>query len=145
MKKFLIAIIVLALSCETVSAQMSDTLGALLIDGELSTQGYQALGQGQQAVNRMRFQQDLGNLVAEVQTAYLGNYAGLSKAGLDFNGFVGINWDIASADDGGFYVTFDGLDGAICFVCQNGTGARHAEINGGGSCQQSGNKVKLLF
>ena len=69
MKKFLIAIIVLALSCETVSAQMSDTLGALLIDGELSTQGYQALGQGQQAVNRMRFQQDLGNLVAEVQTA----------------------------------------------------------------------------
>ena len=97
MKKFLIAIIVLALSCETVSAQMSDTLGALLIDGELSTQGYQALGQGQQAVNRMRFQQDLGNLVAEVQTAYLGNYAGLSKAGLDFNGFVGINWDIASA------------------------------------------------
>ena len=145
MKKFLIAIIVLALSCETVSAQMSDTLGALLIDGELSTQGYQALGQGQQAVNRMRFQQDLGNLVAEVQTAYLGNYAGLSKAGLDFNGFSGISWDIKPSDDGGFYIDFDGLDGATCFICQGGTGAKRAEINNGEGCGQSGNKVKLFF
>ncbi len=145
MKKFLMTAAILSLFCETASAQMSDALGTLLIDGELSTQGYQAVGQGQRAVNRMRFQQDLGNLVAEVQTTYFGNYAGLSKAGLDFNGFSGINWDIAPADDGGFYVTFDGLDGATCFVCQNGTGARRAEINGGGSCQQSGNKVKLLF
>ena len=145
MIKFLIAIIVLALSCETVSAQMSDTLGALLIDGELSTQGYQALGQGQQAVKRMRFQQDLGNLVSEVQTVYLGNYAGLSKAGLDFNGFSGISWDIKPSDDGGFYIDFDGLDGATCFICQGGTGAKRAEINNGEGCGQSGNKVKLFF
>lgn len=116
MKKFLITAAVLSLFCGTASAQMSDTLGALVIDGELSAEGYKAVARGQ------------------------------SKAALpSFSGFSGINWDIAPADDGGFYVTFDGLDGATCFMCQNGTGARRAEINSGGSCRQSGNKVKLLF
>lgn len=146
MKKFLITAAVLSLFCGTASAQMSDTLGALVIDGELSAEGYKAVARGQSALNKMRFQQDLGSLVTEIQTSYFGDYSGLSKAALpSFSGFPGINWDIAPADDGGFYVTFDGLDGATCFMCQNGTGARRAEINSGGSCQQSGNKVKLLF
>lgn len=144
MKK-IILISALCLFSGSAMAQMSDALGTLLIDGELSNEGYQAVAQGQRAVNRMRFQQDLGNLVATVQTTYFGSYAGLSKAGLDFNGFSGINWDIKPADDGGFYIAFDGLDGATCFVCQSGTGAQRAEINNGGSCQQTGNKVKLFF
>lgn len=144
MKIFLV-LAVLFLGCENAAAQMSDSLGALIIDGELSNQGYQAVGQGQKAMNRMRFQQDLGMLVTEIQTTYFGNYAGLSKSGLNFNGFSGIDWNVEAADDGGFYVILNGLDNASCFICQNGTGARKVETNNGGSCQSGTNKVKLLF
>ena len=144
MKK-IILLLALGLWSGNAAAQMSDALGTLLIDEELSNEGYQSVTQGQRALNRMRFQQDLGNLVATVQTTYFGNYAGLSKAGLDFNGFSGISWDIKPSDDGGFYIDFDGLDGATCFICQGGTGAKRAEINNGEGCGQSGNKVKLFF
>ena len=66
MKKILV-LLGLCLFGGNAMAQISDSLGALIIDGELSTQGYQAVGQGQRALNRMRFQQDLGMLVSEVQ------------------------------------------------------------------------------
>ena len=145
MKKFLI-LSVLCLLGGNASAQMSDTLGALIIDGEISNEGYRSVARGQGALNKMRFQQDLGALVAEVQTSYFGDYSGLSKNAFpSFNGFSGLNWDIAPDSDGGFYIVFEGLDGATCFMCQNGSGARRAEINNGGTCLQSSNKVKLFF
>ena len=144
MKKILV-LLGLCLFGGNAMAQISDSLGALIIDGELSTQGYQAVGQGQRALNRMRFQQDLGMLVSEIQTIYFGNYAGFSKNGLNFSGFSGIDWNVEASDDGGFYVILNGLDNASCFVCQSGTGARKVEINNGGSCQAGANKVKLLF
>ena len=144
MKKIVLLLFMCLLS-QNASAQMSDAMGTLLIDGELSTQGYQALGQGQNAMKRMRFQQDLGNLVAEIQTTYFGNYAGLSKESLGFSGFPDINWNVGADNAGGFYVMFSGLSGNYCFLCQNGTGARRVEINGSGSCQAQGNQVKLFF
>lgn len=129
-----------------VSAQMTDGLGGLLIDSQLTGQDFQSIGKGQQALNRVRFQQDLAALVAEVQTSYFGNYAGLDKSALEFRGFNGLNWNITASDDGGFYVIFNNLDNQTCFSCQgNALGARRVEINNGGSCQSTSNQVKLLF
>lgn len=131
---------------EITSAQMNDALGTLLIDSELSNQSYQAVGQGQKALNRLHFQQDLATLVSEIQTSYFGNYAELSKSGLSFNGFLGLTWDIAASDDGGFYVILDNVDYPTCFICQgNSIGARQVEINDSRNCLSGSNKVRLLF
>ena len=109
----------------TASAQMADALGSLMIDGELSTEGYQAIGKGQNAMQRVRFQQDLAQLISEIQTTYFGNYAQLSKEGLMFDGFKGVTWDVAPSDDGGFYVELNNMDTLsflgyllICFFLQ---------------------------
>lgn len=131
----------------TASAQMADALGSLMIDGELSTEGYQAIGKGQNAMQRVRFQQDLAQLISEIQTTYFGNYAQLSKDGLMFDGFKGVTWDVAPSDDGGFYVELNNMDYASCFSSKgNGIGARRVELNGGGDCQSGAtNQIKLFF
>lgn len=127
-------------------AQMTDTLGALAIQGELSTEGYKAVNQGQRAFNRMQFQQDLAALVADIQMTYMGNYSGISKAGIMGEGIRGANWDIAEDGAGGFVLSVDGLDGATCFTCKSPNfGAKKVEINGGGECNSTSNNVKMYF
>lgn len=146
MKK-IIMLTALFLYVGTASAQMSDTLGSLMIDGELSTEGYQSIAKGQNAMQRVRFQQDLTRLVAEIQTTYFGNYAQLSKEGVIFDGFKGVTWDVAPSNDGGFYVELNNMDYATCFTSKgNGIGARRVELNNGGDCQSGAtNQIKLFF
>ena len=128
------------------NAQMTDTLGALAIQGELSTEGYKAVSQGQRAFNRMQFQQDLAALVADVQMTYMGNYKGLSKAGVLSGDIRGADWDIAEDGAGGFVITINGIDGATCFTCKSPDfGAKKVEINGNGDCKASANSVKMYF
>ena len=145
MKKILL-ITSFALCGFSAQAQMTDTLGALAIQGELSTEGYKAVNQGQRAFNRLQFQQDLAALVADVQMTYMGNYAGLSKAGIMGEGIRGADWDIAEDGAGGFVISINGLDGATCFTCKSPNfGAKKVEINGGGECNASDNNVKMYF
>ena len=145
MKKILL-IISFALCGFSAQAQMADTLGALAIQGELSTEGYKAVNQGQRAFNRLQFQQDLAALVADVQMTYMGNYAGLSKAGIMSEGIRGVDWDIAEDGAGGFVISINGLDGATCFTCKSPNfGAKKVEINGSGESNASDNNVKLYF
>ena len=98
MKKILL-ITSFALCGFSAQAQMTDTLGALAIQGELSTEGYKAVNQGQRAFNRLQFQQDVAALVADVQMTYMGNYAGLSKAGIMGEGIRGADTVIAVNSD----------------------------------------------
>jgi hypothetical protein len=145
MKKLILTLI-LALCGFSAQAQMTDTLGALAIQGELSTEGYKAVNQGQRAFNRLQFQQDLAALVADIQMTYMGNYAGLSKAGIMSEGIRGVDWDIAEDGAGGFVISINGLDGATCFTCKSPNfGAKKVEINGGGECNASANNVKMYF
>ena len=127
-------------------AQMADTLGALAIQGELSTEGYKAVNQGQRAFNRMQFQQDLAALIADIQMTYMGNYTGISKASIMGEGIRGASWDVAEDGAGGFVISINGLDGANCFTCKSPNfNAKKVEINGGGECASAGNNVKMYF
>lgn len=127
-------------------AQMTDTIGALAIQGELSSEGYKSVNQGLNAFNRMQFQQDLAALVADIQMTYMGNYAGISKSGIISEGIRGANWDVAEDGAGGFVISVDGLDGATCFTCKSPNfGAKKVEINGGSECNSTGNNVKMYF
>lgn len=128
------------------NAQMIDTIGALGIQGDLTTQGYRSVNQGQQALQRVQFQQDFASLVSEVQMTYMGNYKNINKSAVMFNGFRMINWDIKEDNQGGFVVEFYGLDGPNCFVLkQNPMGARKTDINSGADCMANNNNVKVYF
>jgi hypothetical protein len=145
MKKVILVLGVL-FSGFSANAQMTDTLGALAIQGELSTEGYKAINQGQQALNRLQFQQDLAALVADIQMTHMGNYNGLSKAGVMSEGIRGANWDVAEDGAGGFVVSISGIDGPTCFTCKSPNfGTKKVEINGGGDCNSANNNVKMYF
>lgn len=145
MKKMLLTIAFM-LCCFSAQAQITDTLGALAIQGELSTEGYKAVNQGQRALNLLQFQQDLAALVADVQMTYMGNYAGLSKAGILGEGIRGANWDVAEDGAGGFVISLSGLDSATCLTSKSPNfGTKKVEINGGGDCNASANNVKMYF
>ena len=145
MKK-LILFCALMLGGFSAQAQMMDTLGALEVQGALTTEGYKAVNQGQRALNRLQFQQDLASLAAEIQMTYMGNYAGISKAGVMSEGIRGVNWNVAEDGAGGFVISVDGLDAATCFTCKSPNfGAKKVEVNGGGDCNAAANNVKMYF
>jgi hypothetical protein len=125
-------------------AQMADTLGALAVQGELSTEGYKAVNQGQRALNRLQFQQDLAALIADIRMTHMGNYAGISKENV-MASIRGADWDVADDGTGGFVISVNGLDGATCLACNApDLGAKKVEINGGGKCGAV-NNVKMYF
>lgn len=126
-------------------AQMTDTLSTLAIQGELTTEGYKAVNQGQRAVNQLQLQQDLASLVAEIQTTHMGNYQGISKENISFGGIRGVDWDVTEDGAGGFIIILQGLDGPSCFMCKGTAfGAQKVEIDGG-DCAPSANTVKMHF
>ena len=143
MKK-IILVFAMLLCGFSANAQMADTLGALAIDGELSTEGYKAVNQGQRALGRMQFQQDMATLVSDIRITYMGNYSGISKESVMSQGIRGFEWNVSDDGAAGFVVSVSGLDGATCFTCK-GFGAKKVEINGGGDCNATGNSVKLYF
>ncbi len=145
MKK-LILTLAFALYSFSAQAQMADTLGALGIQGELSTEGYNAVNKGQSALNRLLFQQDLAALAADIQMTYMGNYSGLSKAGVMGEGIRGVNWDVAEDSSGGFVIILNGIDNASCFLCKSQNfGTKKVDINSGGDCNAGNNTVKMHF
>lgn len=147
MKKILFStIICLALIPQISYSQMADTLGAMAIQGTMSVGGYQAVNQGQQAFNRMKFQQDLSTLVAEMQMMFMGNYSGINKSIISSPLFRGLEWDLGSDNANSFYVELKNLDGATCFTCKSPQWqATKVVINNNSDCQSSGNTVKMYF
>ena len=131
--------------CGNAHAQMADVLGSMAVDGALTQGSYQGVGQMQQALGRMQFQQDLAMLNTQIQTTFMGNYDGISKDLLNFEGLRGVSWNVGPVN-GGYYIEFNNLDGQTCFACKNPEWhARKVEINSGSDCQGAGNRVKMYF
>jgi len=127
------------------SAQIVDTIGAIGIQGELSRDAYRGVGQMQNALGLVNFQQDLATLLFDVQTKFMGRYDSLSKEIIQFSGFQGINWNIGSSDPNSFYLEFYDLDVATCMSCKNPSlGYRQIEINDGADCHGN-DHVKITF
>ena len=146
MKKYLLLAILIIYS-STASAQMNEMLGVLAVDGALSGSDAASLGQMQNALAQTQFKQDLNMLNSEIQLTFMGNYTDVSKSTVYFRGFNGISWDVGPANGGGeYYVEFDGLDGATCFICKDRAwNANKVEINNGGDCEKANNHVKMFF
>ena len=145
MKKYLMILTAVFL-CGNAEAQMADVLGSMAVDGALTQGSYRGVGQMQQALGRVQLIQDLAMLNAQIQTTFMGNYTGLSKDVLNFEGLRGITWDVGPAAGGQYYIELSNIDGQTCFSCKNPEwNARKVEINGGADCKSSGNKVKMYF
>ena len=139
-----VLLLTLILCSFSAQAQMDEALGALAIQGEIASEGFKAVNQGQRAVNRLSFQQDLAAVIAEIQTTNMGNYHGLSKWEIS-HGIRGVNWDVAEDGTGGFVISLYGLDGATCFICKSTDfGAQKVEIDGG-NCTPTASTVKMYF
>ena len=127
-------------------AQTADLLGALAIDGALTQGEMNGFNNMRQALKRTDFQQDLARLNAEIQTTFFGNYGGISKDTLNFEGFDEVNWNVGSETNSQYYIEFSGLDGATCHLLTNPeTRATKTIINDGTGCRQGNNRIKLFY
>ena len=144
MKKYSLILIALILPM-VASAQMTDTLGALAIDGLMDREAYQGIGQMQNALGRANFQQDLSELITETQITALNGY--FDKSNVRFNGLKNIDWDVVSVATGQYYIELKNLNYSNCFTVKNGQwGTHHVDVNGGEDChQENDNNVKLFF
>ena len=144
MKKYLLIFTVLAFPM-TASAQMSDTLGALAIDGLMDREAYQGIGQMQNALGKVNFQQDLSELITETQIIALKGY--FDKSNIQFNGLKNVDWDVVSVATGQYYIELKNLNYSDCFTVKNSQwGTHHTEINNGAEdCKQGVNNAKLFF
>lgn len=144
MKKYFMVFAAL-FTVSAASAQMADMMGTLAIDGMLTTDAYQGVGQMRQALGRVQMQQDLAMLNLEIQNRFMHSYKGLNKEILNFKGLRGINWDVAAVSDSEYFVELADIDAETClFFHGGGFGARRTEFVSGG-CQPSGNKVRIYF
>lgn len=126
------------------NAQMTDTLGALAIDGMLDREAYQQVEQMQKALDKANFQQDLSELITETQISALNGY--FDKSNLNFTGLKNVEWDVASVATGQYYIELKNVDYSSCFQIKNGQwGAHHIDINDGADCSAEYNNVKLYF
>ena len=123
---------------------MTDTLGALAIDGMMDRDAYQKIGQMQNALDKVRFQQDLSELITETQISALNGY--FDKSNVNFSGLKGVDWDVVSVATGQYYIELKNLDNATCFTTKNTQwGTHHIDVNDGGECDKNSNNVKLYF
>ena len=145
MKKQIFALMVVMFA-QNATAQMSDALGTLAIDGVITQGGVQALGQANSAMSRLRFQQDLASLITSIQLNYAGNYDGLSKESIHFQGLKGVEWDVGSVSFNRFYIKLQGLDGPSCLLTKgNQWQAVQVDINNGSDCDLAQNTVVMYF
>lgn len=126
------------------NAQMTDTLGALAIDGMMDREAYQGIGQMQNAMAKVNFQQELAELITETQIASLNGY--FDKSNLRFDGLKNVDWDVVAVATGQYYIELKDLDNSACFGVKNGQwGAHHIDVNDGGECDKNINDVKIYF
>lgn len=143
MKKYLLILCGLCVPF-VCNAQMTDTMGALAIDGMLNSEAYRGVEQMQNALGKANFQQDLSELITETQIASLNGY--FDKSNIRFNGLKGIDWDVVSVATGQYYIELKNLDYSSCFTVKNSQwGTHHIEVNDGGDCVENENNVKLFF
>lgn len=143
MKKYIFSLI-LCMTPLIANAQMTDTLGALAIDGMMDRDAYQKIGQMQNALDKVRFQQDLSELITETQISALNGY--FDKSNVNFSGLKGVDWDVVSVATGQYYIELKNLDNATCFTTKNTQwGTHHIDVNDGGECDKNSNNVKLYF
>ena len=141
-----IFLLVFCLYTYDAKAQMNETLGVLEIDGALSSGAYGNVMQMNGAMNNVRLQQDMAELVTEVQTRFMSGYNGLDKSLVNFDGLRNYDWDIGSDNGNEFYVQLKNIDSATCFLCQHNMGAKQVTINNGqNDCTQKINEIKLYF
>ena len=143
MKKYLSVLGALIISFNA-NAQMTDTLRALAIDGMMNREAYQGIGQMQNALGKINFQQELSELITETQIAALNNH--FDKSDIRFNGLQGIDWDVVSVSTGQYYIELKNIDDSLCNTVRNSQwGTHHIDVNEGGNCEKNSNNVKLFF
>lgn len=145
MKKYLM-ILAMLLVCKSASAQMTDMLGTLSLQGALTQGSMQGVGQMNNAMGNLNFQQDLSALIMEIQSRFFGNYNGLSKDTVQFRGLKNYDWDVYATSANQFAIELKNLDGGACFMCNgNAWNASRVDINNGGQCEAQNNHVILYF
>ena len=102
-----------------VKAQLIDIMGNLSIQGSITQQSVQSVGQGISTLQKIQILQDIQQIAIEIQTGYFGNYQNLSKNSLSQNYLKQINWNIGQKNNG-FYIQLNKINSALCnYLIQN--------------------------
>jgi len=130
------------------NAQMSEMLGTLAVDGAVDATAIEGVNKMNNAMNLIKFKQDLAQVHAEIQVMFIGNYGEAKKSLLYFRGLKGLEWDVIPVSVDSYCLDIKGLDKAQCEIAKSPEwGMAKIEINEfkNGACQDTANHVKMCF
>ena len=144
MKK--VMFLLLAMLSVSASAQMTDLLGSLSLQGTITQQSTQSAARGLKAVNELKILQDIQQVAMEIKTTYIGNYSGVNKASVMSHPFSGLDWTVAPLSSARFFIQLNQIDKETCFyLLSSGTGAVKTELNSGSESCSEQNTIKFIF
>ena len=144
MKKILF--ILLLFHVLSVKAQLMDTLGALSVQGAMTSGSVSAVSQGLSRANKNRLLSDIQQAVIEIQTQNFGNYASISSASISPGLLSGAAWQIGSIENSSFYIELNQLDSQTCqFLLTGRLPAFLIEVNGQKNSKNCTDRNRLKF
>ena len=130
------------------NAQMGDLLGTLAVDGTTDAAAMEGINKMNNAMNLVKFKQDLARVHSEIQVMFIGNYGEAKKSLLYFRGLKGLEWDVLPVSINSYCLDIKGLNKAQCEIAKSPEwGMAEIKVNEikNGECQPSANHVSMCF
>ena len=125
-----------------VSAQMTDLMGGLAIDGMMNAQAARGYSAANLQMKKNKIVQELQIKNMEIQTLMITNPQNVSHETFSVAGY---NASIQSEPNGGFSITLKNVEKALCQGVGNQfAGAKKIEINKNNSCSDK-NNIKFYY
>ena len=124
------------------SAQMTDLMGTLAIDGMMNAQAAKGYSTANLQMKKDRIAQELQIKNVEIQTLMLTNPKNVSRETFSVAGYSA---SAQSESNGGFSITLKNVEKAICQGIGNQfAGARKIKINQNNTCSDK-NNIKFYY
>ena len=124
------------------SAQMTDLLGGLAVDGMMTAQGVKGYNTANIQLKKNKIAQELQIKNIEIQTLMMSNPQNVSRETFSVSGYSAF---AQSEDDGGFSITIKGVEKSLCSKIENKfAGAKKIKINQNNICSDK-NNIKFYY
>lgn len=128
--------------CGSASAQITDLMGSLAIDGMMTAQSAKGYNQANLQLKKNRLAQELQIKNMEIQTLMITNPKNVSRETFSVAGYSAV---VKSENNNSFFIEVKGIEKALCSgIGQRFAGAKKIKINQNNTCLDK-NNIKFYY
>ena len=129
-----------------VSAQFVDLMGAMSVQGAITSGSTNSAARGIYAIRKTKLLESIRQAAMEIRSQFVGNYDGVSPENLSEDLFPEMEWYIGQEGYDSFFIQLNDIDGQSCqFLISSPTSAKSVEINGNSDRCSDSNNMKFIF